>query len=241
MRVAGAPETSAVDRFSRDVERAFKGAADTVDQIEFDPHWFRRAFHAFGSISVLYFLLPDTPLLVALKQYLPGMILIVAAGLEAYRANGAIRDEDLFALRDYERRRVGSYLYFTMSMVILVYAFPQWIAVPCILIASFVDPVMGEVKRANSDWRVAGLAGLVVTGSICWLSGYHPLLSLLVGAAAVAGEGHRIEFLDDDLLVPMIPAFLLLLLASLGVLTAAGLTHPDVIFPTRLGVPSWVP
>lgn len=212
-----------------------------METIEFDPHWFRRTFHAFGSIAVLYFLLPDTSLLSAAKQYLPGLILIFAAALEAYRAEGAIRNEDLFALREYESRRVGSYLYFTMSMVILVYAFPEWIAVPCILIGSFVDPVMGEIKRAHKDWRLAGAAGLMVGSTIFWLAGYHPLLSLVVGAAAVAGEGHRIEFLDDDLLVPMVPALLLLALASFGVLAPLGLTHPDAVFPTRLEVPSWFP
>jgi dolichol kinase len=50
-------------------------------------------------------------------------------------------------LREYERGRVASYLWFTVGATLLIVFFPQQIAAPCILATAVGDPALGVTKK----------------------------------------------------------------------------------------------
>ena len=87
--------------------------------------------------------------------------------------------------------------------------------IPLICGLTFVDPVMGEVKRAKKGMKNAILIGLIVSYSI-WLASVMlfstPLLAaVLLAPLTVAGEVPRLTWIDDNatmILFPLIPLLL---------------------------------
>src|ERR671937_115287 len=74
-----------------------------VGHLEFDPHWFRRAFHAFGACFVVYYLLPEHgAVMTFVKEALPVLLFAGALAVEAYRILGGLPTEAFFGLREYE-------------------------------------------------------------------------------------------------------------------------------------------
>lgn len=211
-----------------------------VEGLEFDPHWFRRAFHAFGACFIVFFLLPDEGVTMGfVKGALPALLFAGALAVEAYRILGGVSTEAFFGLREYERYRISGYVYFASSVVLLLYAFPPAIAAACIVGAAIGDPILGEFRRAKREH--AGWAATLAFGTIVFAAlGFHPSLAVLGGGLLVAGELWKNRYLDDDFMMPILPAVVLIALDAAGVLAALGLGIPDP-FVHRLEVPSWLP
>ena len=66
--------------------------------------------------------------------------------IEYRRLRGSLDHQRFFGLRSYEKKRPASYLYFGIAVLLLFLLFPQQIAIPCILCASFTDPIIGETR-----------------------------------------------------------------------------------------------
>jgi hypothetical protein len=213
---------------------------EAVEQLEFDPHWFRRAFHAFGASFVVYYLLPDEGSTMAfVKLALPVLLFAGALVVEAYRILGRIPTESFFGLREYERFRLSGYVYFASAAVLLIYVFPPAVAAACIVGGAIGDPILGEFRRARRE-RLGWLAGGGFGAGVFLLLGWHPALALLGGALLVLGELAKNPVLDDDFMMPVVPAVVLVGLQALGVLALLGLGVPDA-FPAKLEVPAWLP
>lgn len=187
---------------------------------------FRRLFHTFGTVFLAYYLIPVEPPELRLVAEVGGIAaLTVALGVEAFRLRGWLGRRQLYGLREYERYRPASYLYWGIGALPLFLLAPEQIAVPCVLCAALGDPLVGEMRLQVGPYAgaAAGFAAATVFFAIVQI----PLwIAPLGGVAFVAAESFKNPWLDDDLLTLVVPALLLV-----G-LWAAGLYAPvDVIAP----------
>jgi dolichol kinase len=215
-----------------------KDAKEKINSLDFDAHWYRRAFHAFGASFLLYYILPDVYWINFLKEWVPPLIVIIVIFLEVLRITGKISSDHFFGLRMYEKKRVGSYVFFGVAILILLRFFPQQIAIPCILCATLGDPIIGEIRRRfNSNYvYLIGFFICMYFFIITWFKAdifLILLVSVVGGLGAIIGETKKFWWLDDDFMIQMIPAILLLIIwISIPHL---GLSYPDVIiFPSAM-------
>jgi len=185
-----------------------------------DRAW-RRCLHAAGLAVLLYYVLPPNlfgipnadALLVALAAVL---------GLEAGRWAVGI---ELPTLRPHEESRPASFAYFAVGLVIAVLFFPEPVGVAVVAGAALVDPLIGELRR--SSWRDRAYPALpiavyavIAAASFRWVGAMAlPAAVLLGGLAsvlAVAAEYPRLRYLDDDLLMVVVPGLVLTGLLALA-------------------------
>ena len=206
-----------------------------INSIDFSAHWYRRCFHAFGASFVFYYMLPDQDWINLIKFWVPLAILIFALSLEIIRLKGLVSSDHFFGLRMYEQKRIGSYVFFAVAVVILLLFFPQQIAIPCILCACLADPMMGEVR-----YHFGKKQGLILGFFVCFLffiiTWYKADISLMVlvgiigATGAVIGEYKKFWWLDDDFMIQIIPAILLIILWYF--IPQLGFTYPEqIIYP----------
>jgi len=189
---------------------------EQLNAIEVDAHWFRRVFHTFAASFLVYYLIPDVGWVGVVKIVVPIGIVVCIAMIDYRRIRGELDYQRFFGLRSYEKGRPASYLYFGIGMLLLLLLFPQQIAIPCILCASFSDPIIGE-SRYYLGKKQAYLIGFLVSLFFFLITWYRAdwwaiLAVSVVGATgAVVGEAQKLTFIDDDFMIQILPALLLLL------------------------------
>ena len=206
-----------------------------INSLNFDAHWYRRAFHAFGASFLFYYMLPNVDWINLLKFWMPPIIVVFVVVLEILRLKGKVSSDHFFGLRMYEKNRIGSYVFFAVAIFILLRFFPQVIAMPCILCACLADPIMGEVRNhfGMKHTYIFGFLVCMLFFVVAWYKADIRLLLLVsvIGAfGAVIGETKKFWWLDDDFMIQMLPAVLLLII-WVGV-PYFGFSHPDpIIYP----------
>ena len=117
-------------------------------------------------------------------------------------------------IREYERFRPASYGYFSLGAIILLAYFPQYIAIPCILSAAICDPIIGILKQKKK--KIVGfIIGFFISFIffyICWQDAFFWIAigASVIGSVTVIFAEHASNvWLDDDLLMQIIPAFVL--------------------------------
>ena len=207
-----------------------------IDSLEFDVHWYRRVFHAFGAAFLVYYLMPnDIEWLNLAKFWVPLGIVIFTILLEYLRISGKIDSKHFFGLRMYEKNRAGSYVFFGVAILLLLIFFPQQIAIPCILCACIADPIMGEVRH-RFEKKYVYITGFIVCLLFFMITWYKAaiwlmLLVSIVGAAgAVIGEAKKFWWLDDDFMIQMLPAIFLLAIWLSAQYIGIALPEP-IIYP----------
>jgi dolichol kinase len=211
-----------------------------INSLDFDAHWYRRAFHAFGASFLFYYMLPDENWINLLKFWVPPLIVVFAIILEILRLKGRVSSDHFLGLRMYEKNRIGSYVFFAVAILILLRFFPQQIAIPCILCACLADPIMGEVRKRFGMKYVYpyGFIVCMLFFMVAWYKADVRLMILvsIVGAfGTVIGETKKFWWLDDDFMIQMLPAVLLLII-WVGA-PHLGFSHPDPII--YAGIMSW--
>ena len=177
----------------------------------------RRALHIAVSLAVLYWWFPDRIAeLSVTKEQLTVAGLAVMWALEAVRLRRAAL---IFPMRDYERKRPGAHVFLVTGCAVAVLFFPQRYAMACILGVTLIDPLMGELRCRNLGrvTRVAGFAAWCAQAAVVavLVPLALPLALILVGAAiAVAVEGRRWGWLDDDFTMNLAPMLALALLGN---------------------------
>jgi len=221
------------------VKRKLEDTKKIINSIDFDAHWYRRVFHAFGASFLFYYLLPnDVDWIVFLKNWIPLVLVILAVILEILRLKGKISSDHFFGLRMYEKNRIGSYVFFAVGILILLRFFPQQIAIPCILCASLGDPVIGEIRNRFEKKHVYVFGFLICMFffMVTWFRAdirLMLLVSIIGGLGAIIGETQKFWWLDDDFMIQVLPAILLLVIwFSAG---CFGLSLPgEIIAPGRM-------
>jgi len=206
-----------------------------IKSLDFDAHWYRRVFHAFGAAFVVYYMLPDINWINILKLYVPPAIVLIAILLEILRIKGYLSSDHFFGLRMYEQKRPGSYVFFAVGILLLIIFFPQQIAIPCVLCACLGDPIIGELRnRLNKKYAIS--IGLIVCMFLFMIAWYKSsiylffLVSIIGAFGAVVGETKKFWFIDDDFMIQILPAILVGIIWIL--IPYLGLSYPDpVIYP----------
>jgi dolichol kinase len=212
-------EMSAKDALKLTKQRMVKYQDELLEQlnaIEVDAHWFRRVFHTFAASFLFYYILPDGEILSLIKIVVPIGILLCMTVIEYHRVRGSLNHQRFFGLRSYEKKRPASYLYFGIAVLLLFLLFPQQIAIPCILCASFTDPIIGESRYYLGKKR-AYLIGFFVSLFFFLVTWYQAdywiliLVSFIGATGALIGEAIKLKLLDDDFMIQMLPAIILYL------------------------------
>jgi hypothetical protein len=190
--------------------RQFGGDEQLGDRI-----W-RRMLHLAGGIVLAVYLLPrgffvllptDEVLLIALAAVLT---------MEAVRRAGGLQ---LPTIRPHEVHRTASYAYFAVGLTFAVEIFPKYVAIPVVLGAVLVDPLMGELRLHAGSLGFARGAGVAAYTALAvpWLVLGGPwswpiaaALGLLGAVLAISVEGPRtILPLDDDAAMVLFPGIIL--------------------------------
>lgn len=207
-----------------------------IDSIELDVHWFRRVFHTFAASFLIYYILPNEQWINTSKIVISIAIVLFVAGLEYRRIKGKIRGEHFFGLRTYEKKRPAGYLYFGVALLLLLLFFPQQIAIPCILCACFADPIIGEI-RDRLGKKQAYLVGFFVC-MFFFLINWHTAelwiilsISMLGAIAAIIGEAGNFRILDDDFMIQMLPAFMILIIWQGLIIFGINILPTKIILP----------
>jgi len=217
-----------------------KVAKKKITSLDFDAHWYRRVFHAFGASFLIYYLVPSNIAWIRiLKFWIPVIIVILVFVLEFLRIKGKIDSGHFFGLRMYEKNRVGSYLFFGLAILLLLIFFPQQIALPCILCACFADPIIGELRL-----RFGKKKGYVVGFFVCMfffiVAWYKAdlwvvfLVSIIGATGAVVGEMRNFWWIDDDFMIQILPAVLILLLWFAIKIIGVDILPDQIIYPVEL-------
>ena len=213
--------------------------ADIIEQlnaVEVDAHWFRRAFHTFAASFLVYYLIPTDGWIGAAKIIIPAGIVACIAIIDYSRIRGELDQRRFFGLRGYEKGRPASYLYFGIGLLLLLVLVPQQIAVPCILCASFTDPLIGESRFYLGKHR-AYILGFVVSLFFFLLTWYQAawwvmlLVAFLGASGAVIGEAKKWKWIDDDFMIQILPAILLVLVWQVMLSTGNNILPAPLIRP----------
>jgi hypothetical protein len=185
-----------------------------------DRAW-RRLLHLVGGLVVLYYVLPPGVFVVITTEeaLLFGLAFVLA--LELLREVAGL---EMPTVRAVERERVASFAYFAVALVVAVLLLPAPIGAAVVLGTALIDPLIGELRR-SPRWRAAypglpvvafaALAFGVFTVMSPWPFGERFLLALGAGFAAVACEYPKVRWVDDDLVMTLLPGLLLFAAAAL--------------------------
>jgi hypothetical protein len=207
-------------RFRRWLGRKLGGDEELGDRA-----W-RRIMHALGAAVLVYYVVPDNFFLIAPKEDVLLAALAAVFVIEVLRHTVGL---ELPTVRPYEARRVGSYVFYALALVIAILVFPKPIGAAVVLGTAIVDPVAGELRgRGGSPLLTVGVplvlywllaaAGLAGVGR--WPLLDSAALAAVAAPIAVAAERPKWPWVDDDLVMTVVPA---LVLYALGVLVL-GLT-----------------
>ncbi len=209
---------------------------ERVNAIEVNAHWFRRVFHTFAASFLFYYLLPDQEWITLGKIIIPVIIIFCMVIIEYRRIRGDLDHQRFFGLRNYEKKRPASYLYFGVAVLLLFLLFTQQIAIPCILCASFTDPIIGE-SRFYLGKKRAYVIGFIVSVLFFLVTWYRAdwwiliLISLLGATGAILGEAKKLKLVDDDFMIQMLPAILLVLIWQGFLTIGMDILPPPIIYP----------
>ncbi|MGD0256314.1 MAG: hypothetical protein ABSB90_00305 [Thermoplasmata archaeon] len=200
--------------------RSWLGARFGGD-LELGDRIWRRVLHGLCAAILFYYLLPEEFFLFAPKEVVLVLALVAVLLLETLRHLAGL---ELPTIRPYEQRRVASFAFFAVAIVVAILLFPEPIAAAVVLGTALVDPLAGELRiarvRAAGLWAVpvAAYAGLAFVGLA--LIGRWPVLdslglALLAAPIAVAVERPKTRWVDDDLAMTFVPAVVLYVVAVL--------------------------
>jgi hypothetical protein len=183
--------------------------------LELGDRIWRRILHGLCAAVLVYYLLPDGFFLVAPKEFVLLAALALVLVLEVLRHSVGL---ELPTIRPYEQKRVASFAFFAVALVLAVLLFPEPIGAAVVLGTALVDPLAGEMRVAGfrrlALWTVPSVAyvGLAFVG--LQLVGHWPVvdsigLALLAAPIAVAVERPKSHWVDDDLAMTFVPAIVL--------------------------------
>tara|TARA_Y100001970_G_scaffold90381_1_gene113903 strand:+ start:148 stop:735 length:588 start_codon:yes stop_codon:yes gene_type:complete len=188
---------------------------------------YRRFNHTVAACFVIYFLFPRH-ILGFDRVYLVVIFWLSIILIEYFRLNGTFT---LDGMRDYEDTRVAGFVWFATGtcMIILFYemgVFPEIFAISTIIMASFTDPLIGEVNR-KYGYKEGVFAGILGSFIIYYLILGVLFYSLIGSIVAVAVERPKFKLLDDDLLMQIFPVMVLTILYFSGIGPEISLTLED--------------
>ena len=177
---------------------------------------YRRFNHTVASCFVIYFLFPKYIFSVD-RIYLLAVFWFSILLIEYFRLSGAFA---LDGMRDYESSRVAGFVWFATGTCTILFfyeigVFPEIFAVSTIIMASLVDPLIGECNKKYGGLQ-GFFAGFFASVLIYQLIIGSLFYSLIGGLVAVLVERPKFKWLDDDLLMQIFPILIMTILYLSG-------------------------
>ena len=190
---------------------------------------FRRLTHvSMAAIPLIYYTRGDD-----LAGYFSGgldelvsYVFLLVLVIEAVRLRFGIV---IVGQREYESKQISAFAWgaFAGCLALLVTGMEPFASgsgiksgiygIPLIFGLTFVDPLMGEIKRQKQDMRLAIITGLAASSAI-WIGcsfwiGTPLWTCILLAPLTVLGELPRIKYIDDNATMILLPLAGLLLLS----------------------------
>ena len=155
-------------------------------------------------------------------EQLVSSVVIVILLLEALRLKLGIV---IIGQREYEANQISALAWGGFAVALALLISPDGgktglnaglYGIPIIFGLTFVDPIMGEIKRKKQDLKMAIYVGLLTSYAV-WI-GCHvwietPILaSLLLAPLTVAGEVPKLRYIDDNATMVLFPLSALVIL-----------------------------
>ena len=179
---------------------------------------YRRFNHTVASCFVIYFLFPEHIFGVD-RLYLVVLFWLSIIIIEYLRLSGVFA---LDGMREYESSRVAGFVWFATGTCTILFfyeidVFPEIFAVSTIIMASLVDPLIGECNKKYGDLQ-GFFSGFIASVLIYQLIIGSLFYSLIGGLVAVLVERPKFKWLDDDLLMQIFPILIMTIfyLSGLG-------------------------
>lgn len=183
--------------------------------------------HVAGAAVLVYYVVPTGFFLVAPKVDILLAALAVVVILEILRHASLLQ---LPTIRPYESRRVASFVFYAVALVLAVLLFPLPVGAAIVLGTAIVDPISGELRYQRATpllsigiplgaYGALAFVGLAAIGG--WPAGDAAVLAAIASPLAVASERPKWPWVDDDLVMTLVPG---LFLYAAGVLVL-GLPH----------------
>ena len=179
---------------------------------------YRRFNHTVASCFVIYFLFPEHIFGVD-RLYLVILFWLSIVIIEYLRLSGVFA---LDGMREYESSRVAGFVWFATGTCTILFfyeidVFPEIFAVSTIIMASLVDPLIGECNKKYGDLQ-GFFSGFIASVLIYQLIIGSLFYSLIGGLVAVLVERPKFKWLDDDLLMQIFPVLIMTIfyLSGLG-------------------------
>ncbi|HJO42060.1 MAG TPA: hypothetical protein QF508_01485 [Candidatus Thalassarchaeaceae archaeon] len=190
-------------------------------------HWFRRITHVSMFLIPLAYHLYGVE--IANMVNLEPRDFVIAVGIafviiEAIRINFGII---IVGQREYEANQVSALAWGAIAVCLTLIIAPQEgegleagkFTIPIICGLTFVDPLMGEVKRAKMGMKKAIVAGMVASYIIwlgCSVLFSTPILyAIILAPLTVLGEIPRVKWIDDNATMILFPLILLLIMKAI--------------------------
>lgn len=106
-------------------------------------HMLRRMIHLSSGLVVIYYLFPDSLMGLPREIWLITLLGVVPFTIEMIRINRSVR---IPGQRPHEVKSVGSYAWSLWASMLIMLIMPQSVAVPVIIVYSFADPVLSELR-----------------------------------------------------------------------------------------------
>lgn len=157
-------------------------------RLTLEHHMFRRVIHLISGLVVSYYLFPERFLFLPREIWLIIILGFVPLIIELTRLR---KGRHLPGQRPHENKHVGSYAWSLWASMILMLVMPQSIAVPVIIIYSFADPVLSEL-RTWKKWSVFPL-GFVFIWLMFFAFGFNLVLAAYGALFMMIGESTELK------------------------------------------------
>ena len=150
-------------------------------------HMFRRGLHLMTGLVTVYYLVPETFFYLPRAIWLMIIIGFIPLLMEYFRLRfGKL----LPGMRQHETQSVGSYAWSLWASMTLILVMPQSIAIPVIIIYSFADPVLSEL-RTWKKWSVFPL-GFLFIWMMFFAFGFNLVLAAYGAFFMMVGESTEV-------------------------------------------------
>lgn len=181
-------------------------------------HAFRRITHlSMSLVPIIYYIEGENVAAVIQvnTHQLVSLVCITILLLEAIRLKFEIV---VIGQRSYESKQVSALAWGALSTSLVFLIAPEGdlsgiksglFGIPLIFGVTFVDPLMGEIKRQKKNMKVAIISGLICSYTI-WLGcslflGTPIILSIILAPLTVLGEIPQLKYIDDNATMILFP------------------------------------
>lgn len=194
----------------------------------FRGHALRRATHmVMALIPIIYYArgVEISDYMGMNPEQLVSTIIITLIIIEALRIRMGIV---VIGQREYEAKQISALAWGGLAVALALLIAPDdgktglesgLYGIPLIFGLTFVDPIMGEIKRKKQNLKLAIWAGMLTSygvwiGCHFWI-GTPLVISLLLAPLTVLGEVPSLKYIDDNATMVLIPLAALMILLPL--------------------------